>query len=307
MKRYLTIYGIFLILLIICANRGNAQPLIGTYPPQVHQQICQESTFTRYLQVFNSGDSVLIFNAAITPDTISWVAASPLSGEIEAGDTLLIGFYFNSAGLSIDNYYADLVISSNDPSTPELSVLAMLHVQDLTIFIEPEEDSICLGCSTQLNVMVFGCSEMYNFNWASDPPGFTSTEKSPVVSPQVTTTYTVTVTDGGYSSQKSVQIFVQPSSGIPDVQYLTDIIIYPNPGQGILTVKFQSPSDGSGQLRITDRSGRIVHSEEVPINTGLNDFAFQTAGLLPGMYLLSIETKGYQNHIFFPAPKIIIK
>ncbi len=289
MRECFTNSSLLLAFVILFLNRGNAQPVIGTYPPQVHQQICQESTFTRYLDVFNSGDEVLVFTAVLSPDTVAWVSAYPLSGEIGPGDTVQIEFNFNSTGLPIDNYYADLIISSNDPVNPEVAVLAMLHVQDLTIFLEPEEDSICQGCSTQLNMIVFGCSEIYAFNWTSDPPGFASTEKSPVVSPLMNTTYTVTVTDGGYSIQKSVEIKVEGSSGMNDYPYLSEIKIYPNPGSGQIVIKFLSELNGQGLIRITDLAGKSIQVEEMTFERGINELPVQLTNLAPGMYHLTVQ------------------
>ena len=274
--------------------------------PQMHQQICQESTFTRYLDVFNTGDSTLVFSAVISPDTLSWVSTSPLSGEIEPGDTSQIEFNFNSTGLPLNNYYADLVINSNDPENPELVVLTMLHVQILTILLNAEDDSICQGCSTQLTTIVFGCSEAYSFNWDSDPPGFSSTEKSPVMSPQVNTTYTVTVTDGNYSSQKSVEIKVYGSSGLTENQTISEVSVYPNPGNDILNLKFISEYSGRGMIRITDLSGRMLLSENVLIYKGLNERSVRSGNIKPGVYLLSVQAENKAKQAVMVTRKIVV-
>jgi hypothetical protein len=288
MKRIFIIILTLSCVWLICSNLP-AQPQIGTYPPQIHQQICQESTFTRYLEVFNSGNTLLVFTASLLIDTLNWVSAAPLSGEIQPGDTILIKFVFNSAGLPINNYYAYLTISSNDPEEPVHTVLAMLHVQDLTIFLEAESDSICYGCSTTLNVITFGCSEDYSYEWISDPPGFSSTEKSPVVSPQVNTTYTVTVTDGGGFGQKSVYIQVYGSSEIAENHPLSQLLIYPDPAHDQFTLRTTSGVEGMGMIRITDLSGRVVYSGDIEFQRLIREYAVNPGKLTPGTYILSIE------------------
>jgi hypothetical protein len=289
MRRYLIIVVISLALPAICLSQGRVAPHIGTYPPQIHQQICQESTFTRYLSVFNTGDATLDFTASFTGGPFSWVTAYPLSGEIVPGDTIQIEFDFNSTGLPLDNYYADFLIESNDPDDTAHIVLAMLHVQDLTILLTPDEDSICSGCSTKLTTIVFGCSEQYSFSWSSDPPGFYSTEKSPVVSPLVNTVYTVTVTDGGYSKDKSVEIKVYGTNGIPENRNVSDISVYPNPCDEKVYVKFMSELNFKGMICISDFSGRSLYSEDVIINEGLNELSIETSGIEKGVYLLSFR------------------
>jgi hypothetical protein len=169
---------------------GQKAPEINVFPPQMHQQICQESTFTRYLQVFNTGDSTLYYVANLLAN-VSWVTTTPPSGQVEPGDTSLIEFDFNSSGLPLSNYFDTLHISSNDPENPEVNVITMLHVQDLTIIINPEEDRFS-GMFHELKPMFSDVQDLHHFHGLE--PVSSSVEMT-AVSPQVTTTYTVTVTD----------------------------------------------------------------------------------------------------------------
>jgi hypothetical protein len=295
------------LLLISALCQGQKGPQISIFPPQMHQQICQESTYTRYLQVFNTGDSILDFNAVISPDTVSWMTVSPLIGQVQPGDTAGIEFDFNSAGLPLNNYYADLIIRSNDPKDSLIDVLTMLHVQVLTIIINAEQDSICLGCSTQLVTHAFGCSEAYTFSWASDPPGFSSTEKSPIVSPLVTTTYTVTVTDGNYSDQKSVLIKVTPSSGIKEANFVSDLAVFPNPCDEVCVVKFNSEYSGEGYICINDLSGKKIYTDALSVIKGLNEMMIRTGNLDAGAYILSLLAKESLNGYLIFSSKIFIR
>ena len=307
MKRYVKHIVILLLFGALNPYHSSSQPNIGTYPPQIHQQICQESTFTRYLDVFNTGNATLYFTATYSPGPVGWVTASPLSGQIPPGDTIQIEFFFNSAGLPIDNYYNDLVISSNDPDDPDHAVLAMLHVQDLTILLNPDQDSICLGCSTKLNTIVFGCSEMYTYSWTSEPPGFSSTEKSPVVSPEVTTIYTVTVTDGGYSKQNSVEIKVEATTGLNDNEIISGLSIFPNPGNGLIKLKFYSDYDVAGKVHIADLAGRIIQSGDIYIMAGMNELAVWTGSIRKGVYLLSVQGDNHSVGSYMLNEKIVIQ
>ena len=285
---------------------GQKYPEINVYPPQIHQQICQESTFIRYLDIFNTGDTVLIYNAAFSPETPGWVIAGPLSGQIQPGDTSQIEFDLNSAGLPLANYLSDFVISSNDPKDSELVVLTMLHVQVLTILINPEPDSICLGCSTQLKTSVFGCSEAYSFSWASEPPGFASVEQSPVVSPQVTTTYTVTVSDGNFSDQKSVVIKVTPSNGIIENSLVSDVSVFPNPCSNACLLRFNSEWKGEGIIKIINIAGSLNLTIPVILNQGRNELPVNTESLSPGAYFLLLQIVEKSGKSILTSKKIFI-
>ncbi|MCX6244400.1 MAG: aryl-sulfate sulfotransferase [Bacteroidetes bacterium] len=70
--------------------------------------------------------------------------------------------------------------------------------------------SLCYGGgSSQLDVSITG-GVAYTWSWTSVPAGFTSTIHNPVVSPLVTTTYIVTVTNGPCSATDSVTVIVSP-------------------------------------------------------------------------------------------------
>ena len=283
----------------------HAQPQIGVYPPQIHQQICQESTFTRQLDVINYGNEPMNWNAGFTPGPYTWVTASPSEGLIGPKDTVQISFYFNSSGLAIDNYYAYLQINSNDPVHPDTTILAMLHVQQMDIFIEPESDSICFGCNTTLNTMVFGCSEDRQYNWTSDPPGFQSTEKSPVVAPAGNTKYIVTVTDGGGTARDSAYIKVYGSSGIDELDKSL-VNLYPNPAHGKFSVYINSSNEGAGLLNISDFSGRLVYIKEIELKKGNHGYEIGKHDLIPGIYLLNVEIVSEIDGYYLPAIKLII-
>lgn len=305
MKKKLLIVISFL--LISYFSIGQKSPHINIYPPQMHQQICLESTFTRYLQIFNTGDSTLNYNAGISPDTVSWVTAAPLSGQVEPGDTSVIEFDFNSAGLPLNNYYVDFIINSNDPYDSAIVVLTMLHVQILNILINPEPDSICPGCSALLKTSVIGCSGDYSFLWSSDPPGFSSVEKSPTVSPQVTTTYTVTVTDGNYSDQRSVLIKVTPSSGMKENSLFSELTLFPNPCHEAFMLKFNSEYSGEGLISIIDLTGSTVLKTPIILNKGLNEFHIKIGDINAGAYLLSVQDDSGSKGLVQFSSKLFIQ
>ncbi|MFH2143462.1 MAG: T9SS type A sorting domain-containing protein [Bacteroidota bacterium] len=71
-------------------------------------------------------------------------------------------------------------------------------------------DTICEGESTQLYAFPSGGSGSYSYSWISNPPGFTSNDENPIVTPNVTTIYSVTLDDGSTNVTESVTIVVNP-------------------------------------------------------------------------------------------------
>ncbi|MFZ4520595.1 MAG: T9SS type A sorting domain-containing protein [Bacteroidales bacterium] len=65
---------------------------------------------------------------------------------------------------------------------------------------------VCLGDSTQLNVVPYGGSGTYTYSWSSIPAGFTSNIQNPKVLPGDTTKYIATCSDGSITRNDTVQV-----------------------------------------------------------------------------------------------------
>jgi PKD repeat protein len=78
----------------------------------------------------------------------------------------------------------------------------------LAVNPESENSPICKGTATRLHALGEGGAGNYSYNWISNPSGFSSQEANPIVAPIVTTTYTITISDGFNSRQGNVTVVV---------------------------------------------------------------------------------------------------
>jgi hypothetical protein len=140
-------------------------------------------------------------------NVLGWVTASPMSGTVPAGSAQDITFNFDAAGLAVGTYEANYTIYSNDPDG-DLVVPVTMHVAETSVNITADKDSLCLGGSTTLHANVTGGSGNFTYSWTSNPPGFTSSEPNPLVTPLVTTTYFVEVSDGSIILNNQITITV---------------------------------------------------------------------------------------------------
>jgi hypothetical protein len=85
----------------------------------------------------------------------------------------------------------------------------------LVVSATADPDTICQGAEAQLNGGAVGGSGNYTYSWTSDPPGFTSNEANPVVSPDVTTDYILEVNDSFVSIFDTVTVYVTALPGVP--------------------------------------------------------------------------------------------
>lgn len=110
-------------------------------------------------------------------------------------------------------------------------------------------DELCIGESSQLNALSTGGTGTYTYSWSSTPAGFSSDIQSPLVFPDVTTIYHVSINDGYNVATNSVTVTVNPqpvcdAGADITIPYGTSTTIYGTAGGGSGTYQyFWEPSD----------------------------------------------------------------
>ncbi|OIP00211.1 MAG: hypothetical protein AUJ98_08955 [Bacteroidetes bacterium CG2_30_33_31] len=216
-----------------------------------------------------------IVNAGIN-DTISY-----------GSDTVLYG-NANGGGNYVWNWSpASKLIASNQQNVPTINLYAtqqyILNVEDsitgcnsndtmvviitggvLSSSATALPSTICSGSQSQLTVLPSGGNGVYAFAWTSTPSGFTSTVQNPIVSPTVTTTYTVVVVSGTQTSNSTVVVTVNTAptvsfTGLASSYCLDDplVTLTGSPiggvfsGSGITGNTFKPSNAGVGNKTIT--------------------------------------------------------
>jgi hypothetical protein len=141
--------------------------------------------------------------------------------------------------------------------------------------------TISPGGSSQLDVSATG-GEVYNYAWVSSPSGFSSTLKNPVVNPEVTTTYTVTIKNGPCSATDSVTVTVD-GTGIHDALFGRGITLFPDPTSGPLTLKGDEINGRIYRTTFYNAMGKAVMS-------GDNLRSFDLSAFPGGIYYLVLRT-----------------
>jgi hypothetical protein len=128
---------------------------------------------------------------------------STLSQALELQNLLIENDYPNASVTAFRNN-----VVSFDPDL--LKEKPVVEVVPLTIEAEADKHEICAGSSVAMNVRANGGSGVYTYNWVSVPEGFKSNSTDISVTPNVTTTYTVTVNDGYNTINNQLVIKVNP-------------------------------------------------------------------------------------------------
>ncbi len=118
-------------------------------------------------------------------------------------------------------------------------VVVFISGGPLSVIAKADPEEICTGNSSQLMALPSGGSGVYSYAWTSNPPGFSSSLRDPVVYPEFTTIYYVEVNDGFTTRSDSVVVLVNP---IPEADAGEDeTILY-----GTNTTLHGSATGGSG-------------------------------------------------------------
>lgn len=147
----------------------------------------------------------------------------------------------------------------------------------LGINIVADPDEICEGQQSELSAQPYGGTENYSYSWSSDPPGFSSSLPDVTVQPDVSTEYTVTVSDGLSEASHSVMITVHEN---PQAMAGPDITI----PYGTVTELTGNASGGTGNYAyhwepedlVTDPNARITQTINL---TALTTFSLTVTDL----------------------------
>lgn len=212
--------------------------------------IVQPLATTTYYVVVDDGYNMVTGSVTVNVSALPVPEAGP-------NDTIWHGTYgylFGSAAQGSGNYSwswqpADKLINpyAQNPITVKLyeTTLFRLQVTDnvtgcvsegedlvtvvvnggpLSVTADVTDPLICRGETTQLHALPSGGAMEYEYQWRSDPAGFSSNEPSPFINPVITTTYFVEVSDGFNAVEASVEVVI---SSVPFVNLGPDMVTCP--------------------------------------------------------------------------------
>ena len=143
-----------------------------------------------------------------------WLTIDPDEGTVNPGDSIMSSVKYDATDMEIGIYEETVKFVTNDLEHPAYNLYVTMYVTDMEITASASPETICQGEGTQLNVTPSGGSGSYTFEWTSDPEGFSSTEQNPEATPDVTTTYFVSVNDGIVTLTDTIVVTVNPTPAV---------------------------------------------------------------------------------------------
>jgi len=105
-------------------------PIIQVDTDSIETSLNWGQTEQHKIAVGNTGEYTLTWQAQ---EASEWLSVAPESGAAATGETDSITVTFDAASLGTGDYNADVVVTSNDPATPVVTIPTLLHVAGYSI------------------------------------------------------------------------------------------------------------------------------------------------------------------------------
>ncbi|WP_158973915.1 T9SS type A sorting domain-containing protein [Cellulophaga sp. L1A9] len=233
--------------------------------------------------------------------------------------------------LAAGDYFVEIKDQLGNTLTQEFTINA---IEPIVITMIEDQD-INVGYLTEMATLepesIIGGTGDYTYVWST---GETTSTIS--VSPEETTTYTLTVTDeNGCSTSGTIIVNVTDVScgykgymvqvcykgkslclppfavntflrigatlggcGGGTAASLEVISVFPNPMDSETTIKISSSTSGNGQLQVVDILGRVRLSNEILLQQGTSNYALSLSGFRRGIYFVIITANGQKSKPF---------
>ena len=123
------------ILPVSLSGRG-VIPDISIVPDSLQTTIWEGGAISASMTLLNEGTGILIFQLS---DSAQWLSENPDSGSINPGGSLSVEITFDASLLTIGEYDDTILVASNDPDEPLVSVPVKLTVREAQVILSIPE------------------------------------------------------------------------------------------------------------------------------------------------------------------------
>lgn len=215
--------------------------VIGTSAENCSISAVESITVVAYPTVTLSGNNTMCMGDSLTlsvsgADTYSWSTGSTNS---------LVVIHPSASGTV--SVIGGVIPGCNDTAMVNITVNA-----NPTVVPVAAASTICVGESIQLNA-----TGAVNYTWSTG-----ATTSSVVVSPTITTTYTVNGTDAnGCKGDSTLLITLSDCAGIANTTLTNALAVYPNPNNGLFTV--DASAVGTVEVTVFTLTGQLIETKIV--------------------------------------------
>jgi len=228
------------------------------------------------IMVFSGSNTVGGYSPTTTPTNSLNANVYPIPSTTKTSFRIPI----TMLGTSIDS--VRLILTTGLPSQAQTAVLGdTLWVDSLAFVYTPQTPTVTA------NGHVLTSSAATGNQWYLNGVALTG-ETSSTFTVTQTGSYTDIVTIDGVSSSTSSPVLLTAISNVLDRNQFDVSQNNPNPFSGTTSISFSTPNSGTVQFTVVDLLGRVVNSQTINANAGINTITY-AAGYDSGTYFYTIS------------------
>ena len=140
-----------------------AAPAIRVSPESVSQTLEQDTSTQAAVTLYNDGTANLNYDVVdeqsglLSASDASWISVTPTSGTVAPGGQQVLTVNLASAGLSVGQHVANLIVSSDDPIQPETTIPVELDVtvaNDVILRFDPADTQVAQGMRFRVDMLL---------------------------------------------------------------------------------------------------------------------------------------------------------
>ncbi|MDO8548852.1 MAG: T9SS type A sorting domain-containing protein [Ignavibacteria bacterium] len=253
-----------------------------------------------------------------------WLGAAPLSGTLYNGNSVDIDLEFRTEDFPVGDYSMDLVISSNDPVNPTITVpvtmtIVPIPVELTSLSAEAEKNSVTLKwtTATETNNQGFEIerqvgSKQYTVGNQWETVGFiegkgNTTERHSYIFGENDLgigKYSYRLKQMDYDGSYEYSDEVEVDIAAPEEYTLKQN--YPNPFNPMTTIEYSLPENTEVRIDIYNSLGELVMTLiNNTMDAGYQKINFDASSLPSGTYIYQIKAKG-QTKTFVDSKKMLL-
>ena len=267
-------------------------PIIYVDPDFFEFELYKDSTTTAFMEIGNFGAALLDYTISVEYlneaglEKDSWIGIVTMSGTVEAGEIAELQFLVSALGLEAGDYFANILVASNDPVTPLVTIpvtltvidgcplppptnLAAEEIEPFTVFLtwdEPEDEFLFYNVYRDASMIATELlqTQYIDYNVPAGSPKYVVSavyEECEAFSDTLTN-FMVT----------SVNEITSPP-----------IVLYPNPTTDILNIE---STCNILKIEISNNLGQAVYQKI----TDVKSIQINTSFFSNGIYFVQIET-----------------
>ena len=241
-------------------------------------------------------------------ESSGWLQSDVSSGTVTGGSSESINFKFNTKGLSVASYFAQITINSNDLVNPQVDIPAHLQVKSNAPFITKDIDTIRIDIVDGSYYIMLdslfsspkGAPLKYTKVLTNTDQNFASIEiidNLLIIDPLSEGKGLLTITadnNSGGTVDMHIVLIVERLNSINDITrlgfYLNN---YPNPFKDVTNICYNLDKSVYIEVRIYNMQGQLlntlVNGHE---NAGQKIVKFNTGSYKPGVYIYELRIDG---------------